>query len=283
MEVVANVASGGVGPGAPAELEAIFAEFGVAANICTPPIEDLAICLRTSIDAAPDVVVILAGDGTARLAAELSGPKGPPIVPLAGGTMNMLPHALYGQDRWQDALRRVLREGRPQTIGGGCVERHRFLVAAILGSPALWAPAREAARHGKAGLAWRRARRALRRAFTGRLRYALDGGRREKAEALVLMCPIASRVMRADEPALEAAALNILGAGEALRLGLNAIVRDWRVDPAVEDQSCRVARVWSARSIPALLDGELVRLQALTEVRYEAAICRVLALPKEAA
>jgi diacylglycerol kinase family enzyme len=271
-----------VGPSAPAELEAIFAELGIPANISVPAPEDLEAALRSSIDAAPDLLVVLAGDGTARAAAELCGPDGPLLAPLAGGTMNMLPHALYGAQPWPQALRQVLEHGAPRTVGGGEVEGHRFLVGAILGAPALWAPAREAARHGKLRLAWIRGQRAFRRAFTGRLRYTFDGGDRQKAEALVLMCPLASKVMHEDEPALEAAALNIHGAAEALRLGVNAIIRDWRVDPAVEDEFCRVVRVWSAHSIPALLDGESVRLRPLTEVRYEPAICRVLALPREA-
>jgi diacylglycerol kinase family enzyme len=146
---------------------------------------------------------------------------------------------------------------------------------------ALWAPAREAARYRQPRLAWLRARRAFSRTFTGRLRYTLDGGAREKAEALVLMCPIASKVMHAEEGRLEAAAMNPRGAVEVVRLGLNALVRDWRVDPAVDDRFCEVARVWSAQGIPALLDGELVRLPSLTEARYEANICRVLAPPKE--
>jgi diacylglycerol kinase family enzyme len=45
------------------------------------------------IDSAPDAVLVLAGDGTARAAAEMAGPDGPLIAPLPGGTMNMLPRA----------------------------------------------------------------------------------------------------------------------------------------------------------------------------------------------
>jgi diacylglycerol kinase family enzyme len=245
-----------------------------------PAVADIAAELRAAVATGPDLLVILAGDGTARAAAELAGPDGPMIAPLPGGTMNMLPHAVYGARPWKEALRLALEGGVERPLGGGQVEGHRFLVAAILGPPALWAPAREAARHGKARLALARARRALSRAFTGRLRYSLDGGEREKAEALVLMCPIASKVMRDEAAALEAAALNIHGAGEAVRLGINAIVRDWRADPAVEDRPCRVARVWSAQAIPALLDGEIVRLPPLTAINFEPRICRVLALPK---
>lgn len=242
---------------------------------------DLRSCLQRAVDAAPDLLVVLAGDGTARLAAELCGPKGPLLAPIPGGTMNMLPHAIYGQRPWEDALRLALDKGEARDIGGGQVEGHRFLCAAILGSPALLAPAREAMREGHLRLAWSRAVRAYRRAFTGRLRYSLDGAPRAKAEALLLMCPVASKVMDADDSALEAASLDVEGVGQILRLGLNALVRDWREDPAVESQRCQSARVWSPQSIPALLDGETVRLNGVTEIRYERCVARVLAPPKD--
>ena len=283
VEVVANVASGSVGVDAPAQLEAIFAEYGIAANIAAPEIKGIAESLAAAVAARPDLLIVLAGDGTARTAAELCGPDGPAIAPLPGGTMNMLPHAVYGVRPWPEALRLALEQGEERVVGGGQVEGHRFLCGAILGSPALWAPAREAVRQGKVRLAWLRARRAFDRAFTGRLRYALDGSARAKAEALVLMCPIASKALDTEAQALEAAALNIYGAGEALRLGVNAIVRDWRFDPGVENQTCQVARVWSAQPIPAILDGETVKLSSLTEIRYEPAVCRILAPPKDAA
>lgn len=276
-----NLASGGVSPDAPDELARVLAEFGLSATVHTPATGELRDRLKACVAEGPDLLVVLAGDGTARTAAELCGPKGPLIAPLAGGTMNMLPHAVYGDRPWKEALRLALTEGQERDIGGGCVEGHRFLVAAVLGAPALWAPAREAARHGHPRLAWLWARRAMTRAFKGRLRYSLDGSRRGKAEALALICPIASKVMDDEDPCLEAAALNPHGAGEALRLGVNALVRDWRMDPAVDDEFCRRARVWSAQAIPAILDGESVRLPPVAEVRFEPCVCRVLAPPKE--
>lgn len=276
-----NLASGSVGPDAPEVMAGVLAEFGFDSVIHTPAPDELRDRLKASVDAGPDLLIVLAGDGTARAAAELCGPNGPMIAPLPGGTMNMLPHAVYGARPWEEALRMALTEGRERDIGGGCVEGHRFLVAAILGAPALWAPAREAARYGNPKLAWLWARRAMTRAFKGRLRYSLDSGRRGKAEALALICPIASKVMHAEDPCLEAAALNPHGTAEALRLGINALIRDWRADPSVEDEFCRSARVWSAQGIPAILDGESVRLPPVVQIRYEARICRVLTPPKE--
>ncbi len=223
---------------------------------------------------------MLAGDGTARTAAELAGPDGPMIAPLAGGTMNMLPHAIYGPRPWQAALTIALEHGYERPIGGGKVDGHSFLVAAIMGSPALWAPAREAARVGKPKLAWLRARRALRRAFSGRLRYILDAGPREKAEALIFMCPLTSRIMNNDEASLEAAALDVRDTLDAFRLGFHALTGDWRDAPGVEVTKFRVGRVWSAHGIPATLDGEPVRLKTLAEVRYTPKVARILAIPK---
>lgn len=281
VEVVANIASGSVSDDAPQVAEKIFADFGVTANICAPETGELGACLQAAVDRAPDLLVVIAGDGTARAAAELCGPDGPMLAPLPGGTMNMLPHAIYGARPWQDALTIALAQGEERMLGGGEVEGHRFLVAAILGSPALWAPAREAARYGQKKLAFLRARRAFQRAFSGRLRYILDSGPREKAEALVFMCPIASRALAEEEDTLEAAALDITNAREAFRLGFHALTGDWRNDPAVETQRCAVARAWAAEGVPAILDGESVRLSPLVEVSYRPDVVRVLSIPKD--
>jgi diacylglycerol kinase family enzyme len=282
VEVVANLASGGVDRDAPGEIEKIFSDHGVSAHVCAPETHDLTNCLRAAVDAAPDLLVTLAGDGTARAAAELCGPEGPILAPLPGGTMNLLPKALYGPRSWQDALSVALAEGAERTIGGGEVEGRPFLVGAVLGSPALWGAAREAARYREpiAALTW--ARRAWNRAFTGRIRCSIEGALREKAEAMVFMCPHVSRVLADEDRALEAAVLDVRGAADAFRLGVNALIRDWRDDPAVITTRCRQARVWAARGIPALLDGELVRLHSSVEVTYVPAVARMLAIPKDA-
>jgi diacylglycerol kinase family enzyme len=121
----------------------------------------------------------------------------------------------------------------------------------------------------------------MRQAFSGRLKFSLDGGVREDAEALIFMCPTTSSVLHEDEQVLEAAALNINGAAEVLRLGFNALVRDWRDDPAVESRRCKRAKIWSSEGVPALLDGEPIRLRRNAEVHYSPAVARVLTIPKD--
>lgn len=282
IEVVINVASGSVAPNAPEEMARLLVEHGVKAQVhaCQPA--ELMGQLKASVANAPDLLITLAGDGTVRAAAELCGLDGPVLAPLPGGTMNMLPHAVYGARPWPEALKMALETGRIRDLGGGCIDGHRFLCAAILGSPARLAKVRESAREGQFRVAFDQLRSAVQKAFTGRLRYELDGRPRDKAEALILICPIASKIMDAEEPQLEAAALNPTSVVEVLRLGVNAVIRDWRVDPAVDSQFCRRVRVWSARRIPALLDGETVVLKANTLIRYDPRICRVLMPPGEA-
>jgi diacylglycerol kinase family enzyme len=282
VEVVANVASGGVDQAAPAEIEKIFGDFGVAAHVCAPSTDDLTSCLRAAIDSSPDLLAVLAGDGTIRAAAELCGADGPVLAPLPGGTMNLLPRAVYGARSWQDALRAALAQGEAVKLGGGEVEGRLFLCSALLGAPALWQPAREAARYGELRLTWLRARKAIRRAFTGRLRYALDGGPRRKAGAVCFICPAVSRALPAQAPALEAAAFDPEGAGDVVGLGLHALLGDWRNAKAVgEATPCEVARVWGSVGIPAIIDGESVRLRSAAEVRFRPDAVKVLALRED--
>lgn len=281
IELIVNTASGGVGPDAAAQAQALLAEFGIAARVRTPEGPNLTAELRAAVDAAPDLLVVLAGDGTARAAAELCGPEGPLVAPLPGGTMNMLPHAIYGKVPWQEALRTILEAGETRSIGGGLVEGRTFMVAAILGAPALWAPAREAVRNGELPLALRRARRAWRRAFSGRLRYALDLGARGKTEALTFLCPLASSALENDAQMLEADVLDPADAAEAFRLAFNALMGDWRRDPSVLATPCRRAKIWASGRIPAALDGEPVLLKSITQVEWRPAVARLLGPPSD--
>lgn len=282
IDVIANTASGSVGPDAPQIAERLLAEYGVTGVVHAPAPGEIGDCLRSVIDGAPDAVLVLAGDGTARGAAELAGPDGPLIAPLPGGTMNMLPRALYGDRDWQTAMRACLESGEARMISGGEVGGRLFFVAAILGSPALWATAREAAREGKAAIAVARARRALRSAFSGRLRFTLDGRPKQKAEALTLMCPLVSTALDAEERALEAAAMDPSSALDVFRLGFNAARGQWREDPSVSVGRCRVGKVWARGRIPAIFDGEPARLDPEVSIRFRPKAFRALVPPDEA-
>ena len=276
IEAVVNAASGSVGAGAAEALAALVAEHGYRLNLRAPAPDEVEGAVRAAVDAAPDLVLILAGDGTARLAAELSGPDGPLVAPLPGVTMNMLPHALYGNVTWQAALAAALTNGEARDVCGGRVGEHAFYVAAILGAPALWGHAREAVRAGNLRAAWRRTSYALKRAFTGEVRYRLDGKTGGEAEALVLLSPMVSKTTE-HEDALQVAALGVKSAQDAFRLALTGLVRDWRDDPGVTVGESLRGRAWAQRAIPCILDGETQKLSRQVEFEFIPRAFRALA------
>jgi diacylglycerol kinase family enzyme len=278
IAAVVNPASGGVSPGFEHELRGVVAEHGSALRLFTIEGHDVELAVRESIAASPDLLVVLAGDGTARLAAELCGPDGPPVAPLPGGTLNMLPHALYGALPWAAALRATLTGGVERTVSGGRICGETFYVAAVLGAPALWGGAREALRAGKLVRAKRAITLAMRRAFAGGLRFGADGGAERSGEALVLICPLVSKALK-QECALEMAALDFHDAREMVRLAFNGIVDDWRGDPTVSIEAVTGGWAQMRGSIPAILDGETRRLPQRAEFEFVPRAFRALAPP----
>jgi diacylglycerol kinase family enzyme len=278
--MLVNPLAGGVGPNAADEAAAILADYACETTIVALDGGQFDAQVQAALDARPDVLFVLAGDGTAGTIASRAGPDGPLVAPLPGGTMNMLPRALYGTADWKLALRRALEEGAPQSVAGGEVTDGRFhqafYCAAILGSPALWAPAREAVREGKLGLAWAYGRRALKRAFTGRMRFSLDGRPDRRAEALVLISPMISKAMD-EHTGLEAAAMNPADALQAFRLAAHAVFDDWRQDPAVTTKAIQQATVRARSRIPAVIDGEPALLRHEAKVRFIRTAFRALA------
>jgi diacylglycerol kinase family enzyme len=279
IEAIVNAASGSVGPGAAEALAEVIAAHGCAYNLATPAPAELSAAISSAVEAGPDLLVVLGGDGTARLAAERCGPDGPLLAALPGGTLNMLPHILYGALPWREALEAALRDGVERPICGGRVEGRSFYVAAVLGGPALWSAAREAVRAGNIIRAWRRGVYALRRSFSGRVHYVLDGAPPREAEALVLISPTISRTMPVAS-SLEVVELDLRSALEVFRLAFHGLVGDWRRDPGVTVYAATHGRAFARRSIPCILDGELLLLSRSAEFEFQPRAFRALALPE---
>lgn len=276
VQAVINPAAGHVGSDSEDRLKLILDAFGLESRIVSPAPDEIESALASAIAARPDLLVVLAGDGTAGRAAALCGPNGPLLAPLPGGTMNMLPHALYGAVDWSQALTAALESGQERPVSCGEVSGLRFYCVAILGSPAFWAPAREATRYGDLGRAWQHARIAFRRAFGARLKYQAQGRPVHAALALSLICPLISKALDS-ENALEAAGLDLHDMVDVVRLGLHNMLGDWRRDPGVTTETMTRGRAWSRRRVPCLIDGEMHWLARSADIRFVPRAFRALA------
>ena len=64
-------------------------------------------------------------------------------------------------------------------------------------------------------------------------------------------------------------------------MAARALFADWRSDPAVATQVVKRAHAWAGSRIPAILDGETIRLDDFAEVTFEPVAFRALAPPPE--
>ncbi|WP_454762147.1 diacylglycerol/lipid kinase family protein [Caulobacter segnis] len=264
---VLNTASGSCDETSESQARQIFAEAGLDAveiHVVTP--SEIVETLKAAI-ADADVLVVLGGDGTIASAASLCGHDGPYLIPLPGGTMNMLPKALYGGGDWQAALTATLAAPQIRRVSGGETDGQRFYCAAIFGAPSLWADAREAVREGDLVEAAKRAVTATRRSLSDAIAYEF-GDRRGSADAVAVICPLISQVMDGKEAAFEAVALDPGTAAGLFGLAFHAAFDGWRNDPSVTRAKVKCVHVLAHGEIPAILDGEKVEIERHAKVTF---------------
>ena len=223
-----------------------------------------------------EVLIVLGGDGTIRTAAEVCAEKGPYLIPLPGGTMNMLPRALYGDVAWEESLKNTLAAPSLKVLSGGRIAGKQFLIAAIVGAPALWTQPRESMREGNIADAIKKGSVAFRRMFETKVQYLISGGAKGETEAVALICPLISEEMSDSEQALEAAIIDVESAAEVIRLATTAAFGKWRDDKNILLTKTKRVNVQSSKEIPAALDGEKVNLGRSAEIDFVSTALTVL-------
>ena len=223
-----------------------------------------------------EVLIVLGGDGTIRTAAEACAEKGSYLIPLPGGTMNMLPRALYGNVSWEEALKKTLTAPSTKVLSGGRVANKRFFIAAIVGAPALWTQPRESMREGNIADAIKKGSVAFRRMFEAKVQYLISGGAKGETEAVALICPLISEEMSDSEQALEAAIIDVESAAEVIGLATTAAFGKWRDDRNILLTKTKRVNVQSSKEIPATLDGEKVNLGRSVEIDFVSRALTVL-------
>ena len=223
-----------------------------------------------------EVLIVLGGDGTIRTAAEVCTEKGPYLIPLPGGTMNMLPRALYGDVAWEESLKNTLAAPSLKVLSGGRIAGKQFLIAAIVGAPALLTEPRESMREGNIVDAIEKGSAAFRKMFETKIQYLISGGMKGEAKAVVLICPLISKEMSDSEQAFEAAIIDVESAAEVIRLATTAAFGKWRDDKNILLTKTKRVDVQSSKDIPATLDGEKVNLGMSAEIDFVSRALTVL-------
>jgi diacylglycerol kinase family enzyme len=215
-----------------------------------------------------DILVVLGGDGTIRSAASRTTFRGPCLIPLPGGTMNVLPKALYGNRSWQEILKDTLTMLQIKTISCGEISGERFFITAIIGAPALWANAREALREGDVGLAVQHGRHALDSMFASKVEYVFNESNHGSAEAITVTCPLITPTLDDTWQGFEAAVIDVNDAAGALGLATSAAFGAWREDQNITIVRTSQVNVTSEKDIPIILDGETVEVGSTIEVVF---------------
>jgi diacylglycerol kinase family enzyme len=223
-----------------------------------------------------EVLIVLGGDGTIRTAAEACAEKGSYLIPLPGGTMNMLPRALYGDVAWEESLENTLAAPSLKVLSGGRIAGKQFLIAAIVGAPALLLEPRESMREGNIVDAIEKGSVAFRKMFETKIQYLISGGMKGEAEAVALICPLISEQMSDSEQALEVAVIDVESATEMIGLVSTAAFGKWRDHRNILLTKTRRVNVQSSKDIPATLDGERVNLGRSAEIDFVSRALTVL-------
>ena len=269
VAAIINISSGGCDSGSEAEMLHILERAGVTHCKTWCGASDQ--IQRVFLEAAthkPKVLVVLGGDGTIRTAAEACTKTGTYLIPLPGGTLNVLPRALYGDSSWQEALHETLANPSTKELSGGRVGDKIFFVAAVVGAPGLWMEAREAIREGEILNAVRKAGVAVEAMFDTNIQYFISQKVSGEAEVVAVICPLVSEQLSDSEQTLEAAAIDVENATELLGLATAAAFGKWRHHESVTLTKTHLVTVRSKKDIPLFLDGERVKVGNEAEISF---------------
>lgn len=224
--------------------------------------QDIGAVLKGAIAVKPDLLIIYGGDGTALSGAKLANAEGIPILPLPGGTMNMLHKSFYGTTGWLDVVDVALARSEPHWRPAGFVGEHMFLVAAIIGTASRFALSREAIREGEIIEAVKEAVTTLsdvEPADTFSYAVGSNGAVTSETNLLQVTCPKMNDFAKRCD-AFEVASIDASGYADILSLGLNAIRSNWRDDNVVQTDISDHVILSGAGRVDVLTDGDHLRL-----------------------
>ena len=145
-----NSLSGSVPDDGRQQMEAVLNEHGWPCKFFTPQPNDFEDALNSCVLEPSDAVIVWGGDGTVSTLLQKLGNDGPPVIPLPGGTMNMLHQRVHGRVAdWKTCLVESVLRRRPEFLPAARLGDRLMFVAALTGRLVGLARAREAVRSGE--------------------------------------------------------------------------------------------------------------------------------------
>ncbi len=145
-----NTQSGSVPHNAEDALSAQLKNLGKDAEILAVTGAELENALEKIMQASPDLLIVWGGDGTHAMSLKTTSSLKIPVMPLPGGTMNLLPKRVYGDDcQWEDCLATLAHPHEIVSLSAGRIEEHFFYIAANVGPLSELSAARECIREGE--------------------------------------------------------------------------------------------------------------------------------------
>jgi diacylglycerol kinase family enzyme len=274
---IINTSSGGFDSESEQKMSCILQRAGIIEpRVWCDSADEMTRSLEEATGQNLDVLIVFGGDGTIRTAAEACAEKGLYLIPLPGGTMNMLSRALYGDVAWEETLKNTLTAPSLRVLSGGRIGGKQFLIAAIMGAPALLAEPRESMREGNIVDAIEKGSVAFRKVFETKIQYRISGEMRGEGAAVALICPLISEQMSDSEQALEVAIIDVESAAEVVRFITTAAFGKWRDDRNILLTKTKRVNVQSSKDIPATLDGERVNLGRSAEIDFVSRVLTVI-------
>lgn len=238
----------------------------------------LADTFKTICGNGTDLLVVYGGDGTCNFGAAIAKKAGIPLIALPGGTMNMLPKALYGTDDWREALELALTQSDPRWQAGGRVNGKTFFCGLIMGDPIVMSEAREALRDGDVIEAVKQLPEIAGAIKHGeKFKFRADGKIFDRASnALQISCPGMTSGAQATDK-FEIASAPQMSMTNLVGIGAKALMDDWRASSDVLVKQARTVAITGQGEFDILLDGEPDRVSCPIKITLDSEGVRVLA------
>lgn len=225
-----------------------------------------------------DLLVIYGGDGTCKAGAIAARREGIPLIVLPGGTMNILPNALYRTMDWKTALEIALKTKTPRWIPCGHVNDEVFFVGLLMGDPVIMADMRENIREGQLLEATRKIPDVMASISQGEnFEYYADGKPfQSDANILNVLCPIDPKVSPT-ETRFEFSAAPNMSFMDIIDIGTTALIDGWKNSELIETGIAEKLTIRGQGDFNTLLDGEPARISCPITITLDPRGVKVLA------